>query len=100
MQILFIREEREILNFLAGLHAEALMPNSNLEVKGISENSFVTVICSGEIDHYAGTIISIDSGYAPDPRGKWLGVKFLVQRNDLGTSMPRMPKSGPRTADA
>ena len=100
MQILFIREEREILNFLSGLHAQAIMPNSNLEVRGLSENSFVTVICSGESEHYAGTIISIDSGYPSEPDGKWLGVKFLVQRNELGTSMPVVSKSGPRPADA
>ena len=100
MQILFIREEREILNFLSGLHADAIMPNSNFEVRGLSENSFVTVICSGESEHYAGTIISIDRGYPSVPQGKWLGVKFRVQRNDLGTSMTVIRKSGPRPTDA
>ena len=100
MQILFIQDEAEILNFLSGLRAEALMPTSLFEVRGLSENSSVTVICSGESDHYAGTIVSIDAGYAPDPKGKWLGIKFLVQRNDFGSSVQLIPKSGPRPADA
>ena len=100
MQILFIQDEAEILNFLSGLRAEALMPTSLFEVRGLSENSSVTVICSGESDHYSGTIVSIDADYAPDPKGKWLGVKFLVQRNDFGSSVQLIPKSGPRPADA
>lgn len=100
MQILFIQEQAQILNFLSGLQAEAVMPTSMFEVRGLSENSSVTVICSGESDHYAGTIVSIDAGYPLDPEGKWLGVKFLVQRNDFGGSVQLIPKSGPRPADA
>lgn len=100
MQILYIREETEILNFLSGLQAEAIMPNSNFEVKGISENSSVTVICSGDREHYAGTILSVDSGYLSYPQGGWLDLKFRVQRNDAAASAPLMAKSGPRQAEA
>lgn len=100
MQILFIQEEAQVVNFLSGLHAEAIMPRSMFEVRGLSENSSVTVICSGESHHYPGTIVSINAGYAPDPQGKWLGVKFLVQRNDFGVNMQPLPKSGPRPAEA
>lgn len=100
MQILYIREEEQILNFLSGMQAEAIMPNSNFEVKGISENSFVTVICSGDYEQYTGTILGIDSGYLSYPQGKWLDLKFRVQRNESGASTPLVPKSGPRPAEA
>ena len=100
MQLLYIREQAQILNFLSGMQAEAIMPNNNLEVKGLSDNSLVTVICSGENAHYAGTIVSVDSGYLSNPEGKWLDLKFRVQRNDAVVQAPFLPKSGPRQAEA
>ena len=100
MQLLYIREQAQILNFLSGMQAEAIMPNSNFEVNGITENSDVTVICSGDHEHYAGTIMSIDSGYPADAQGKWLDLKFRVQRNDAIARAPLMSKSGPRQAEA
>ncbi|HEU5146005.1 MAG TPA: hypothetical protein VFT90_04785 [Chryseosolibacter sp.] len=100
MQLLYIREQAQIANFLSGMHADAIMPNSNFEVDGITENSDVTVICSGDYEHYAGTIISIDSGYLSHPSGKWLDLKFRVQRNDSIARAPMMSKSGPRQAEA
>lgn len=100
MQLLFIREQAQIMNFLSGMQAEAIMPNSNFEVNGITENSDVTVICSGDHEPYAGTIVGIDSGYPADPQGRWLGLKFHVQRNDAIARAPLMSMSGPRQAEA
>lgn len=100
MQLLYIGEQAQIVKFLSGMQADAMMPDSNLEVKGISENSHVTVICSGDHEHYAGTIVSIDGGYLSYPQGKWLDLKFRVQRNEAGASAPLMSKSGPRPGEA
>lgn len=100
MQILYIQEETQIINFLSGMEAEAIMPNSNMEVNGFVENSLVTVICSGDQEHYAGTILSVDSGYLSNPQGKWLDLRFLVQRNAFGVNAPLLPKSGQRPAEA
>jgi hypothetical protein len=84
MQILFISEEAQVLNFLSGLQAEAIVPaQSRVEITGLSEDSVVTVICSGESSHYAATITKIDSGYQHMTReGIWLGVKIMVRRNN------------------
>lgn len=99
MQILFISDEIQIINFLSGLQAEAIMPKGNVEIAGIAENSTVTIICSGESLHYTGTIVSIDSGYpATASDGKWLALKFLVRRT--GSGMPLSPQYDQRPADA
>ena len=98
MQILFISEEIQILNFLSGLPAEAIMPVGSVEVNGAAENSFVTVICSGESVHYTGTIVSIDSNYSCGPDGKWLSLKFIVRRNSA--NVPREAPQERRPADA
>ena len=83
MQILFISDDAQVLNFLSGLQAEAMMPQGNVEISGMSEDSFVTVICSGASTHYLGTITRIDSGYESlSADGKWLGVKIMVRRNN------------------
>jgi hypothetical protein len=83
MQILFISEEAQVHKFLSGLQAEAMMPQSNVEISGMSEDSVVTVICSGGSNHYLATITKITSGYQPQSTdGKWLGVKFMVRRNN------------------
>jgi len=100
MQILYIQEESQIINFLSGMLAEAIMPNSNMEFKGYAGNNLVTVICSGDHEQYPGTILSVDSGYLSHPQGQWLDLKFLVQRNDFGTNAPLLPRSGQRPAEA
>lgn len=84
MQILFISEEAQVINFLSGLQAEAIFPwQSNVEIAGLSEDSLVTVICSGGSNHYMGTITQIDSGYQHmTPDGMWLGVKIMVRKNN------------------
>jgi hypothetical protein len=83
MQILFISEEAQVINFLSGLQAEAMMPQGNVEISGMAEESVVTVICSGGSAHYQGTITKIDTGYKPmSADGKWLGVKIMVRRNN------------------
>lgn len=84
MQILFISGEAQILKFLSGLQAEAIMPRqSNVEIMGLSQNSEVTVICSGGSNHYTGTITKIDRGYQQmSLDGKWLGVKIMVRKNN------------------
>lgn len=83
MQILFISEEAQVNKFLSGFQAEAMMPDGNVEISGVSEDNLVTVICSGGSTHYQGTITGIDSGYkTPSADGKWLGVKFMVRRNN------------------
>lgn len=85
MQILFISDEAQVIRFLSGLQAEARMPEGNVEVSGTSEDSLVTVICSGISTHYLGTITSIDSGYTTHVAdGKWLEVKFIVRRANPG----------------
>ena len=82
MQILFISEEAQVNKFLSGLQAEAMMPQGNVEISGMSEESVVTVICSGGAQ-YQGTITKIDGGYQPQSAdGKWLGVKIMVRRNN------------------
>jgi hypothetical protein len=98
MQILFISEEVQIINFLSGLQAEAMMLKGNVEVSGISENSTVTVICSGESAHYTGTIVSIDTSYAAATDGTWLALKFIVRRN--GPMAPLTSEQSQRPADA
>lgn len=98
MQILFISEEVQILNFLSGLHAEAMMPIGSVEINGVAENSFVTVICSGENVHYTGTIVSIESAYSYESDGKWLSLRFIVRRNSA--SIPREAQHDRRPADA
>lgn len=98
MQIVFISEEIQILNFLSGLQAEAIMPIGSVEINGIAENSFVTVICSGESAHYTGTIVSIDRTYSYGSDGKWLSLKFLVRRN--GATIARETHQDRRPADA
>ena len=98
MQILFITEEIQILNFLSGLHAEAIMPIGSVEINGVAENSFVTVICSGESVHYSGTIVNIDSAYSTGSDGKWLSLRFIVRRN--GASIQREAQHDRRPADA
>jgi hypothetical protein len=98
MQILFISDEVQIINFLSGLQAEAIMPKGNVEVAGVAENSAVTVICSGESLHYPGTIVSIDSTYSTSSDGKWLALKFIVRRT--GASIPLVPSQDRRPADA
>jgi len=86
MQILFISEKEQVLKFLSGLQAEAMMPESNVEISGLSVESVVTVICSGASIHHQGTITKIEGSYQPvTPHSKWLGVKFLVRKN---TTMP------------
>ena len=95
MQLLYIREPSQILNFLSGMQADAIMPHSHFEVKGITENSDVTVICSGDHEHYAGTIISVDSGYPSSLQGKWFDLRFRVQRNDTVARAPMMSRSVP-----
>ena len=81
MQILFISEDAEIVKFLSGLQAEAMMPQGNIEISGMTEDSVVTVICSGASVHYQATITRIDNGYlAENTEEKWLAVKFLVRR--------------------
>ena len=83
MQVLFISDEAQVIKFLSGLQAEAMMPQGNVEITGISQDSMVTVICSGASTHYKGTITRIDSSYQPmSGDGKWLDVKFLVRRNN------------------
>lgn len=84
MQILFISEEAQILKFLSGLQAEAIVPwQSNVEITGLSQDSVVTVICSGGSNHYTGTITKIDSGYQHMSRdGKWFGVKIMVRKKN------------------
>ena len=83
MQILFISDEAQILKFLSGLQAEAMMAQGDVKVSGLSEESVVTVICSGESAHYQGTITKIDGGYQSlSADGKWLGVRFMVRRNN------------------
>ena len=99
MQILFISDEAQILNFLSGVQAEAMMLKGNVEVAGISENSAVTVICSGESMQYTGTILSIDTSYSPASDGKWLGLKFMVRRN-APAQQPRVNRDDQRPADA
>lgn len=82
MQILFISEEAQVLKFLSGLQAEAMMAQGDVNVAGISEENTVTVICSGESAHYPGTITKIDNGYQSfSADGKWLGMKIMVRRN-------------------
>ena len=99
MQILYIQDESQIINFLSGLQAEAIMPKGNVEIAGIAENSTVTIICSGESHHYTGTIVSIDSAYpATASDGKWLALKFIVRR--MGTGLPLTPTHDQRPADA
>lgn len=88
MQILFISDESQILNFLSGVHAEAIMLKGSVEVSGISEDSMVTVICSGESMHYTGTIVSIDTSHSPAADGKWLSLKFMVRRNAPAQALP------------
>ena len=84
MQILFISKKAQILKFLSGLQAEAIVPwQSNVEITGLSQDSLVTVICSGASNHYTGTITKIDSGYQHMSRdGKWFGVKITVRKNN------------------
>jgi hypothetical protein len=83
MQVLFISDEAQVVKFLSGLQAEAMMPQGNVEITGISQDSVVTVICSGASTHYKGTITRIDSCYQPmSGDGKWLDVRFLVRRNN------------------
>ena len=84
MQILFISEEAQILNFLSGLQVEAIVTEqSNIRVAGLGLDSAVTVICSGGSTHYAGTITKIDSGYQHmSPEGKWFGVRIMVRKNN------------------
>jgi hypothetical protein len=83
MQILFISEETQVLKFLSGLQAEAVMAQGDVKVAGISEENMVTVICSGESAHYPGTITKIDTGYQTlSADGKWLGMKIMVRRNN------------------
>jgi len=81
MHILFISEEAQALRFLSGYQAEAIMPQANVEISGISEDSVVTVICTGTSAHYQGTITRIDNSYQPQcADSKWLSVKFMVRR--------------------
>lgn len=83
MQILFISKEAQVLKFLAGLQAEAMMPETSMEISGLSEESEVTVICSGGSSHYQGWITKIERSYeAVSADGKWLNVKFLVRRKN------------------
>lgn len=84
MQILFISEKAQILKFLSGLQAEAIVPwQNNIEITALSQDSAVTVICSGGSNHYTGTITKIDSGYQHIRRdGKWFGVKIMVRKNN------------------
>lgn len=98
MQILFISEESQILNFLSGLNAEAIMPLGSVEVHGVMENSAVTVICSGESLHYTGTIVNIDRDYSYGSDGTWLSLKFIVRR--FGPNIPREVPQDRRPADA
>ena len=86
MQVLFISDEAQVLNFLSGLQAEAMMPEGNVEITGIAQDSAVTVICSGVNMHYNGTITRIDSGYQSIGDSKWLGVKFMVRRNNASNN--------------
>ena len=86
MQVLFISDKAQVIKFLSGLQAEAMMPQDIVEVTGMSQDSMVTVICSGASTHYKGTITRIDSAYQPMSRdGKWLDVKFLVRRKNPST---------------
>ncbi len=98
MQILFISEDVQILNFLSGLPAEAIMPVGSVELSGMSENSFVTVICSGESMNYLGTIVRIDQTYSYGFDGKWMSLKFIVRRD--GANIPRENPLERRPADA
>lgn len=84
MQILFISEKAQIVNFLAGQQAEAILPlQSNVEITGLSQDSVVTVICSGSSSSYTGMITKIDSGYQHMSRdGMWLGIKIMVRKNN------------------
>ena len=84
MHILFISEEAQIVNFLSGLQAEAIVANqSNAEIILPEQDSVVTVICSGASNHYSGTITKIDSGYqSMSADGEWLGVRILVRKNN------------------
>lgn len=98
MQLLFISDEAQIINFLSGMQAEAIMPRGNVEVSGISENSVVTIICSGESMHYSGTIISINASYSPAADGTWLALKFIVRRN--APNVPLMSSQNQHPAEA
>lgn len=81
MQILFISDETEVFKFLSGMQAKAMMPQGQIEISGMSEDSVVTVICSGSSTHYPATIISINSGFQTQYKDlRWLGVNFLVRR--------------------
>jgi hypothetical protein len=81
MQILFISDEGEILKFLSGAQAVALMPQGNVEISGLSEDTAITVICSGGSTHYHATITRIVSGYLTDSHDeKWLALRFIVRR--------------------
>ncbi len=84
MQIFFISEKGEILKFLSGLQAEAIVPRqNNVEITGLSQDSAVTVICSGGSNHYTATITKINSGYQHISRdGKWFGVKIMVRKTN------------------
>jgi hypothetical protein len=83
MQILFISKEAQVLKFLAGLQAEAIMPETSMEISALSEESEVTVICSGGSSHYQGWITKIERSFEPvSADGKWLNVKFLVRRKN------------------
>jgi hypothetical protein len=83
MQILFIPKEAQVVKFLAGLQAEAMMPETSMEISALSEESEVTVICSGGSSHYQGWITKIERSYEPvSADGKWLNVKFLVRRKN------------------
>jgi hypothetical protein len=74
------------------------MPTGSVELNGISANSFVTVICSGESANYLGTIIGIDHTYSYGSDGKWMSLKFIVRRS--GANIPREAAFEQRPADA
>jgi hypothetical protein len=81
MQILFISEEAEVIKFLSGLQAVAMMPLGPFEVSGMSEDTTVTVVCTGTSAHYQGTITKISNGFLTESAdGKWLGARFMVRR--------------------
>jgi hypothetical protein len=98
MQILFISDEVQIINFLSGLQAEAIMPRGDVEISGVAENSTVTIICSGESVHYTGTIVAIDSAYSQSTDEKWLALRFLVRRN--APNLPLLPPQNQHPAEA
>lgn len=85
MQLLFISDEAQVVRFLSGYQAEAIMPQGNAEVSGLSQHSLVTVICSGVSTPYKGTVTRIDTGYPASGNSKWLGLKFMVRRNNAAT---------------